>query len=127
MKTKLGPPLRNNRWVKILMMVLLPLWLAACASTPNKEGGQKFKAQQKYDEALQARSLNQVDEEIVKLKEATVIDPREPFYHMELGDAYFSNNELKEAEQGKKSWDLLQAKGKRAVGSSFLHSQARPG
>ena len=82
------------------MMALLPLWLAACASTPDvDEGGQKFNAKKKYDEALQARSLNQIDEEIAKLKEAVAFDPREPYYHMELGSAYFAKNQLKEAEQ----------------------------
>ena len=76
----------------------MALWLAACASTPD-EGGEKFNAKKKYDEALKARALNQIDEEIAKLKEAIALDPRQPFYHMELGSAYFAKNELKEAEK----------------------------
>ena len=68
MKTKKGPTLGNFRWVNILMVALLPLWLVACASTPD-EKGQKFSAQEKYNEALTARSLKQPDEEITKLKE----------------------------------------------------------
>ena len=54
----MGRILKNNRWVQIL--VLLPLWLTACASAPE-ESGQKFSAQQKFEEALQAQSLNQYE------------------------------------------------------------------
>ena len=80
-------------------MVFLSLWLSACASTPDGEDGPKFKAQKKYEEAIKAQSLNQQDEYIVRLKEATVIDPREPFYFMLLGDVLFSKSVLDEAEQ----------------------------
>ncbi len=98
MKTQMGPALRNKQWLGIVMMVLLPLWLVACASTPDGVG-QKANAQEKFNESLQARSLNLIDEEIAKLQEAVAFDPREPFYHMTLGDAYFSKAALDEAEQ----------------------------
>lgn len=98
MKTQMGPALRNKQWLGILMVVLLPLWLAACASTPDGKG-QKANAQKKFNEAELARSLNQPDEEIVKLKEAIALDPREPFYHMMLGDVFVSQAALDEAEQ----------------------------
>ena len=98
MKIKMGPALRKKQWLGILMMVLVPLWLAACVSTPDGSG-QKANAQKKFDEALQAKSLNQPAEEIAKLKEAVALDPREPFYHMVLGDVYFSQAALDEAEQ----------------------------
>lgn len=85
-------------WRKYLIqLIILPLFLMACSSTPDKRDNADL-ARAKYKEAIKYSSLKMNKEMYANLKEAIELDPEEALYHLELGNAYFLDNRLNEAE-----------------------------
>lgn len=92
------PSGKNSRWAWVLFM-LLPVLLQACVTTPSGSSAEKLEARKKYDDADKAASVGQTEEQITHLKAAISLDPKEPLYHMVLGDVYFMNRQLDSAEK----------------------------
>lgn len=79
--------------------MLILAFFTSCATSELKPDDNKTLAQKKFKEALQAGSLNQKDKLVALLKEAQELNPEEPNYYFFLGEAYFSQGDLKQAEQ----------------------------
>jgi len=97
MKNLKGLPPVSCQRVCVFLFCLLPFFLGACAT--SGKSSHKLQARKIYDEAEKARSVKQKDDYYAKLKEAIELDPKEPFYHLVLGDAYFMDMKLDEAEK----------------------------
>jgi len=97
MKNLKGSPPVSCQRVCVFLFCLLPFFLGACATTGKS--GDKLQARKIFDEAQKARSIKQNDEYFAKLKEAIELDPKEAYYHLVLGDAYFADLKLDEAEK----------------------------
>ncbi|NIP99899.1 MAG: tetratricopeptide repeat protein [Nitrospinaceae bacterium] len=91
------PPLSCLRGFRVWWLAGALLFLGACASTNPQE--KKLQAQQHFDEAMKADSLNLQKEKVAHLKEAIRISPQEPMYWVALGNAYFKNMDLDRAEK----------------------------
>lgn len=85
--------IRRGRLLLILAFPLLALM--SCAAKENDS----LLAKQKYREALKYSSVNLKDQMYANLKEATELAPKELSYLLTLGDSYFSDDRLEEAEK----------------------------
>ncbi|MFQ5716678.1 MAG: tetratricopeptide repeat protein [Nitrospinales bacterium] len=79
-------------------MLILAFPLLALVSCAAKENDSLL-ARQKYREALKYSSVNLKDKMYANLKEAAELAPAEPSYLLTLGDSYFSDGRLEEAEK----------------------------
>lgn len=80
----------------LCFLILLGLF-TGCASTPDKSV--PLEARKKYDEAQKYSSLNQRQKYYEELKSVIAIAPKDPFYRVALGNAYFQDNLLDLAER----------------------------
>jgi tetratricopeptide (TPR) repeat protein len=91
----------TKKWFEVAICLLAVVFFWGCATnnlldTPEDK---KAMAQQKFKEALQAKSLKQQDRAVALFKEALVLDPLDPNFHFFLGRTYFEKGDLKGAEQ----------------------------
>ncbi|MZG30703.1 MAG: tetratricopeptide repeat protein [Nitrospinae bacterium] len=91
--------LLSEKWGEAVILLLMLAFFTSCAASDLKPDDNKSLAQQKLKEALQAGSLNQQEKMVALLKEAQELNPKEPNYYFFLGEAYFTQGDLKQAEQ----------------------------
>ncbi|MBC8288005.1 MAG: tetratricopeptide repeat protein [Nitrospinae bacterium] len=91
--------LKSEKWCGAVIFLFALIFSSGCATTELMPEDNKILAQEKFKEALQAGSLNQRDKMVVLLKEALELNPAEPNFHFFLGEAYFTQGDLRLAEQ----------------------------
>ncbi len=96
MKLPLKFPASRSLRLGLFFLILVGL-LAGCETTPKKS--QPLEARKKYDEAQKYNSLNQRQKYYEELRAVIAIDPTDPFYRVALGNVYFEDNLLPQAEK----------------------------
>ena len=88
----------SEKWFEAAIFSFALVVSLGCATTERMPDDNKILAQKKFKEALQAGALNQRDNMMVLLKGAVKLNPLEPNFHFFLGEAYFTQGDLKLAE-----------------------------
>jgi tetratricopeptide (TPR) repeat protein len=88
-----------KKWCVALICLLTLVLSTGCATTELTTNDNKFLAEKKFREALQAGSLKQQDKMMFLLKEALELNPAKPSFHFFMGRAYFTQGDLGRAEQ----------------------------
>ena len=87
----------TGSWRACICFLILLGFVTGCASTPDKDN--PLQARKKYDEAQKYNSLSMRQKYYEELHAVIVLAPKDPFYRIALGNAYFHDLLLDKAEK----------------------------